>query len=60
MVFGFITNMTVKLSQAFLEGKASLFLVPLMLVGIEPLCLIQVNFNSKVDILLSREKRDGS
>lgn len=56
MVFGFITNMTVKLSQAFLEGKASLLLVPLVLRGIELLCVIQMNFNSKVDRLLSHDK----
>lgn len=51
MVFGFIINMIVKLSQAFLEGKASLLLVPLVLVGIELLCVIQANFNSRVDRL---------
>ena len=56
MVFGFITNMTVKLSQAFLEGKASLLLVPLVLVGIELLCVIQANFISKGDRLLSCDK----
>jgi hypothetical protein len=58
MVFGFITNMTVKLSQAFLEGKASLLLVPLplVLVSIELLCVIQANFNWKVDRLLLCDK----
>ena len=44
MVFGLITNITVKLSQAFLEGKASplLVLLPHMLVGMELLCVIQL------------------
>jgi hypothetical protein len=39
-----ITNITVKLSQAFLEGKASplLVLLPHMLVGMELLCVIQL------------------